>query len=224
MADWLTWSEFKDEVLGLLPLDKDRIIQGDDDGTFLEKQIRLAAIDLQNFIPVYRFNHETIYVPSDFVTEGSASRAVLPPQAKIRETWLFDTSSETRHPVSPFDWESRFELINGFESVADNRGRMAIDPGAYTFYVYPEVTEGWILSLWWDGLKEEFNADDATPFTFETADAASEFVLGQLARVVERDMAMHQSVFRADPHNPGSYILKRKNLFLSAKERTRMKQ
>lgn len=218
MGDWFTWKEFKDEVKGQRPLDKSRLIQGDD-GTYLDRLIRRGVADLQFFIPVFRLGQETLYYPSDFVSEGHASRGVLPPGAALRDVWLFDVERGCRHPVSVFPWERRFELTRAKCSWLMPNGWIAIDPQAYTFYLWPEVKAGWLLSLFWDGQKDAWQDEEATPFTQDAAEAVADYVGGTIAKEIDRDIQAHLSYFRNDALNPGSYMVKRRNLYLTAKER-----
>jgi hypothetical protein len=222
MGDWFTWSEFKGEVLGLLPLDKSRLIQGDD-GTYLDRLIKLGVMDLQQHIPAYQKFHEAIYHPTDFTLDGKASLSVLPPNGKVRELWLYKNNSDTRHPVIAFDWEKRFELVSGLAHVLDNQGRVAIREDGYQFYIYPAVTDDWLLSMFWDGFKTDFDDNEQTQFASNDpgpAAAVADYVRGTLAKEIERDLVTYEAYFRMSPGNPGSYIHKRKNLYLNAKERT----
>lgn len=217
---------------------------------FLTRTLRHGVLDLQHFIPAFRKMHESIYLPSDFVREGgedptafspsriievghgdderdmrppAASRAVLPPNASVQDVWLFDTSRNRRRAVVDFPWARRFELVNGRVPLNDGKGRIAIDPEGYTFYLYPVVEDGWLVSLWWNGVKLDWKDEEQTPFARETdaADCIADYVKGVFAREIERDLQMWASYFRQDHLNPGSYMLKRRKLFINAKERTR---
>jgi hypothetical protein len=88
-------------------------------------------------------------------------------------------------------------MIRGEEPVNDGNCRIAIDPLGYTFFVYPEVTEGWVLSLTWDGLKLDFQDGEETPFTEEAAGAVAEYVKAKIAREVDRDIGLHDSYMRS---------------------------
>ena len=209
-----TWSEFRNEVLALMPLEKDRLIQGDD-GQLLERYIKLAVIDLQKFVPVYTLNRETVYLPSDFVIEMHASHSVLPPNARLRDVWLFDTNNNRRFPVTEFPWERRFEMVNGHMNLSDHNGRLALDPYGDTFYIYPMVQEGWLVSVYWDGLKSEFRDDEETPFDTLAVAAAADFVQAELSRVVKNDLQISNSYAM-------SYAMKRRDCFLNATERMRV--
>lgn len=222
MVDWLTWKEFKDEVKAQRPLDKSRLIQGDD-GLYLDRLIRRGVADLQQFIPALRTGQETIYLPSDFVIEGNASRGVLPPGAEVRDVWLYNTESQSRHPICEYPWERRFDLTRTHCDMILRNGYITVDPYAYTFYVFPEVQEGWILSMFWDGQKDAWRDEEATPLTQGAAEAVADYVGGTIAKEINNDVTMHLAYFRNDPNNPGSYLLKRRNLYLTAKDRARIK-
>lgn len=235
-----TWGDFKNEVLGLMPLDKDRLIQGDD-GQFLTRLIKLAAIDLQRNVRVYTLNQEEDMQPSDFTADGYASVGTLPAGARVREVWLLETqtdySSSTEnsgdsgegattkvvwYPVRETSWDARHALANNAMGINDNNGRIALSPdGSGQFYVFPQVTDtnSRVLKLFWDGLKTEFADNDQTSFDTLAVEAAAEYVKGRLAREVQNDLALYNSYFHP---MTGSYTLKRKDCFLYAKERTRV--
>lgn len=233
MSDWYTWKEFCDGVKGLLTVDSNR--RGAE--LFTEGMIRQGAIDLQDFIPAYRVGHETIYLASDFVTSGSASIATLPPEAQVRDGWMCNLDTSLRIPMRDMSWMDRMQMVHGGIPINDQNARIAIDPNAHMFFAYPAVAAPWCVSIFWDGLKLEYPAtivfDRATgkfsdnddpkvnqevPFDEGAMLAVADFVKGKLAREVDRDLTMYQSYFHPIQ---GSYTVKRKNLYLTAKARTR---
>ena len=258
-CDYKTWAEFQEQVLGLLPLDKSRLIQGDlivdTKSAFMTGLMRQAIIDLQNYIPNNRKGHETVYYPQDFTTEGLASKGTLPPQAALQDAWLFRLQTDrrtkrlwdddpgvdeplvyhpneqlirevkpqpptgpARYPLKEFGWEKRFELVNGMVALNDNQGRICVDPYCHQFYVYPEVTEGFLMSLFWDGTKLDYKDDELVPFTEQTAGAVAAFVRGMIARDIDKDMAAYASYFG----NGGTYVTRRRDLYLAALDQGRM--
>lgn len=215
----LTWSQFVALVNGMLTVDSDR--SGVE--TYRLAQIRQGVIQLQTLIDGYRLNHETVYDPSDFVTEGHASRGVKPPQsANIEVSYckLVEDSNGVkrthRHPTKPFDWSERFKLIHGRVAVNDGHALVSIDRQGYTFYIYPEVFDGFLVSMHWDGLKLDFKDDEETPFDEAAAGAVAEFVKGQIEREVNRDIAMHDSHMK-------TYSMKLPLLFTREKEKRELK-
>ena len=232
-GDWYTWAEFKAAVRELLPIDKNR--QGlqdttDDDGNtvpgYISLMLRQAVIDLQRFIPQYRKMHETLYFPQDFATEGAASRGVLPPFAEVTDAYLFNFENEQRHPLSDgFPWGQRHELTSGQQGLPDNNGILCIEPDAYKFYVYPKVEGQWVVSLNWDALldsgKSDFNDQELVPFPEDATFAVSEFIKGHIAREINKDTAAFATYFHP---RTGTYSVARRNLALSAKERTRSRR
>ena len=212
---WFTWSEFKEEVLKLLPVDRRRVGPGmqDEDGQegFLTAKIKQGCIDIQQFVPRYRANNESIYLPEDLVVEGAASRGVLPQQALIRDVWFWAVAKTTRYPVVDFPYDRRFELVNGLETLPDNQGRIAKDPSAYTFYLYPEVKDDNAISIFWDGIKTDYGDDEHVPFDLQAAGAVAAYVKGHIMRDIEKDNAGYATYFH--PQN-GSYIIARTNLYL----------
>lgn len=77
---------------------------------YYRNQIRQAVLDLQNFIPEFTKNHETIYYPQDFAIDGRASVGALPPLAKVTDAWYYSVSKQIRVPVVEAPWERRFDL------------------------------------------------------------------------------------------------------------------
>lgn len=213
---WLTWAEFKEEVLVLLPVDRRRVGPGiqDEDGQegYLTRTLKQGVIDIQQFVPRYRENHESIYLPEDLTVEGSASRGVLPQQALIRDVWFWIDADTARYPVLEFPWNRRFELVNDLIELPDNQGRFTRDPQSYYFYLYPEVKDGNAISIHWDGLKTDFGDDEDVPFDRQMAGAVADYLKGRIMRDIEKDNVGYGTYFH--PSN-GSYITKRTNLFLA---------
>lgn len=90
-----------------------------------------------------------------------------------------------RWACDPWPWEDRFALVTGKVAVNNNRGRYCIDPQGYTAYIYPAVYDTWLMSVWWDGLKLEFNPGDETPFDEMTAVAVAFYLKAQIALEVQ---------------------------------------
>ncbi len=85
-----TWAQFTAAVNNLLPIDASRL------GSVLSLMglwTRIAVIEIQGLIPYFRQNHEYLYLPGDFVLEGYASRAAIPPQARVRQAFLITYSN-----------------------------------------------------------------------------------------------------------------------------------
>lgn len=211
----MLWSLFKTTVKDLLLVDKNR--QGATG--FIDTQIQMAVIDLQEMIPQLRIGNETLYLPGDFAQEGSADRAVLPPNCYPREAYLvkcFDDGHADRHPCDQIDYQKRFELVEGVYPVNDNRGVIAIDPQSYTFYAYPHLTDGWLLSLFWDGQKYDFLDDEQVPFELDVANAVSLYVKAMLQKHVQKDGEQYDLFMGRSPapeHSPpGTYLGERRKL------------
>lgn len=214
MNDYFKWSEFKAEVLKLLPIEANRVGVGATD--YLDSLIVQAVIDLQRVIPGFQINHETIYYPDDMVVEGKASRLVKPPQSAFKSLSLFKTNDDdelVRHHSIAFPYEYRFQLINGQVAVNDKLARHAIDDAGYTMYVYPVPADsGWHVSLFWDGQKFDFDDDEQVPFTQAAAFAVSLFVQSRTTITVENDVQM-KTDYAAD------YAEAKKKLYLDDKDK-----
>ena len=255
MTDYLTWSQWKANVLALMPQDTQRIglmdavTPGDGLG-YIPKLIIQGVLDLQDFIQSYRKRHESLYYPDDFVSEGRASVGTLPPQANIQEAWLWHIDRSNRFAVEQVSWSDRFHLVNhshrvpnplgvglnsgnpivdltneSFAAIAKLdqipatgpkcRALMAVDPAAHLFYFYPEVLDGWLVSIFWDGRKCDWRESELVPFDDEEAWAVAAFCRAKIALEVDRDPVRHDSIWR-------DYALKRTNLYIARKENGRL--
>jgi hypothetical protein len=210
-GDYYKWSEFTEDVMAYLPVDKDRV--GAEE--YIQRLLTQGVLDLQFHIVAYRKLHETIYTPSDFSVQGCAAKATLPPGAVVRDAWLFHIDSQTTLGLWDFEWARRNELIYGTQLVP----RICIAPDTHTFHVYPIPSAGWLVSLWWDGMKSEFQPEEELPFPKEdkrVSMAVAEFIKGKLAREVQKDMGLYESFFHP---RLGSYSVARRDLYLTAQAR-----
>lgn len=222
-TDWFTWAEFTAACRELMPIEKQRMGLQDDNGVdgFITRNIRIAVIDLQNYVTSYRKNHETIYYPQDFVTEGYASKGVLPPNAHLKDISFInnkaDDAGNFRYPATRLPFSDRFDLINGCKLLPDQHGRITVDDAGYTFYAYPVIGDGWVLSVLWDGMgvgnvKLDFKADELVPFEEDCAECVADYVKARIAREVDKDMEMFASYQQ-------SFMAKRKDLYLRNKDK-----
>jgi len=170
-----------------------------------DKFIRDGVIKVQSIIPEFTVNHETLYRPEDLVVEGMASKGIKPPQSAINDAYLVKittTDSDgnelanpavSRFPLMQVAWADRFALVKGAPCVNDGIGCIAIDPKGYQFYVFPEVFDCWLLSMFWDGLKLDFKEDELTPFTEEMAGTVAHYVRAEIAREISKNMDEYRS-------------------------------
>lgn len=178
----------------LLPIEAQRVGVGSTATDYRDSLIRQAVIELQRIIPGYRINHETIYYPGDLVQEGLAKRGTRPPQSIFKDLTIFRINSsgecDARHAGVPHDWNLRLELVHGSVCVNDKQCRFSMDPsGNRTFYIYPmPEDENWLVSMFWDGQKLDFQDDEQVPFTEAAARAVALFVKANSASDVEDDI------------------------------------
>jgi hypothetical protein len=210
--------------------------------------IRQGVIDVQSFVPAMKVGHETLYRPSDFADEGKASLAVLPPQAEVRDAFLFNYNDGTRYPLLQFPWERRFELVTGSNlDLIANNGCICIDPAGYKFYVYPGINslvKAPTASITTDPTVQILS-DTAGPVASErTADfilsvnwdgqkldfkdwEQTPFTEEMAAAVADYTMARIKLIVDENPaiagQFMGQYQTKRTNLYLNSKLRTRVK-
>lgn len=120
-----------------------------------------------------------------------------------------------RYPTEPWPWADRQALINGRIPVNSGIAKFCVDPQGYKFYIYPRVYDGWLLSMWWDGLKLDFQDEDHTPFDEAMAGAVALFVKAHISREVDKDLPMYESYMK-------SYLLAKQGLYVSAREKKGM--
>jgi hypothetical protein len=308
-----TWSQFTAAVNSLLPIDASRLGSVP---SLMALWTRLAVIELESLIPAYRQNHETLYHPGDFVLEGYASRASLPPQARVKDTFLVEYDSCagnglgpnlvvagasygadgsfvvsvgtggsyayskglndinlvngsqtltangtflaqgvivtlngspnqqvnavvqvnnlgssipqlnsisnvttsiakcTRFPLIDFAWSKRMDLVNGCAPVNDHRGFICFDPQGETFYTYPGIKDCQNVSVFWDGMKIQFQPDEMTPFSEQMTLVVADAVESRLRQTVDKDIPLSQEC-------QNRYINGRSLLAIEAKDRMR---
>jgi hypothetical protein len=215
-----TWAAFQTAVLNLLPADKNRL--GPVAAT-IALWTRLAVIEIQNFIPQYRAGHETLYLASDFVGEGYASVSSTPPGAMFRDAYLVlykkdhtgvviqkPSASCTRTRLEPVAWLARMDLVHG--RVPGDCAFITIGPEVHSFYVYPSVKDGQAVSIFWSGIKSEFNAQELTPFDTQMTLVVADWVKSRLAREVDKDLPLAADYMT-------SYKTGRAALYLLAREK-----
>ncbi len=197
-AKTYTWSQFTAAVTALLPVDSARI---GSIPALIGLWTRQAVIEIQRLIDAFRTGHETLYHASDFVLEGYAARATLPPQGKLRGSWLviYDKDQNgkalpncKRHSLDSYDYGNRMALVHGKVAVNDGRGVICIDPQVRYFYVYPGVKDCQAVSVFWDGIKTEFQPDELTPFTEAMTQVVADYVKSRIALEVDKDIPLSE--------------------------------
>lgn len=215
-----TWSQFKAGVLALLPVESQRIgpVQ-----PYIALLIRQAVIECEQMVPWLRTGHENLYQASDFIGEGWASKAALPPQARIKDAFIVeydrDCSGAARNPLNckrfplvDWPWESRMGLINAGVAVNNGQGKICFDAQAETFYVYPNVRDCQNVSLFWDGLKINFQDNEMTPFDEQMTLVVADYVKSRTSREIDKDLPLAESYDE-------SYRKGRRLMFLNLKDR-----
>lgn len=189
MSDYQT---FRINVRTLLTVDKDRLGISETDG-FIDKMIRQSLIEVQTYVPKYQIGHETVYGPDDLVVEGSGSVGTLPEQAKITGVSMGEVGNPcTRQPLDEYAWGCRFDLTCGGCSYS-----FILDPHANKFYVSPKVTDGYQVSMFYDGMKLDFAATDTVPFDEAVELVVADYVTAKIERRVNKDLPMHESYMKS---------------------------
>ena len=225
--DYYTWAEFKEEVLKLLPLDRKRIGEttatGDTASDFLNSLMVQAVIQLQRVIPSFRTNHETIYYPEDMVREGMACRISKPPQSAFRDLSLFRINEDEtvdRHQGVPYSWANRFDLVNGAVPSNDSDAHYSIEPSGATLYVYPmPENECWLVSLFWNGQKVDFDDEEKVPFSQAAALAVSYFVKANTSMEIEDGVSAAEKYLKLFGDEKTRLYIDRKSTRLNSSHR-----
>lgn len=214
----MNWADFVAAVLVDLPVDNERIGVATGDPSFLSHQLLYSVIDIQKMVPFYRAGHETVYGPDDLVLNGLASVGVLPNaegQCRPLDAYYKKTGSQcVSQPFTTYDWGNRFDLVCGNPRITNCQFLFTFDPWGKDFMVFPSVGNRHQVSLFWEGVKLEFEDADETPFEIDVVEAVALFVKAKIARLVDHDLAEASSYM-------GEYRQKRALLFVDTKERTR---
>lgn len=193
-----TYTQFVELVKGFLPKDAVRL----GITTTLAQLIDQALIDIQSKVPKYRAGHETIYLAEDFVADGNAFKGRLPAGAMLTGAWYVqveeaedeeDEDECIRMPLKFYPWENRSNLTCGDVCYNGPAGHISVDPQRVNFLIRPTFEDPNKISIMWDGLKIDFEDDEAVPFDERCALAVSEFVRSKLARLVDKDLAAYAS-------------------------------
>lgn len=207
----MKWSEFSAKIDTFLTVDSDR--QGSEAYVGLMKL--QAAAELQHAIPSYTKRHEAVYSFSDTVEEGEACIITLPPQpfktTEITERIQLEDGTWSTRGGRDQGWEARTSMINGTLAVNAGNCAFAVAPEGDRAYVYPKITEDDLISIFYTGIKTEFNDDEDTPFDDEAALACAEFVKAKMAREVDNDLNLHQSYMQSFARKKAQLYVNRKN-------------
>lgn len=118
-----------------------------------------------------------------------------------------------RFPLKDFAWEHRFSLVNGGAALNDGKGAICFDPEAETFYVYPAVRDCQNVSVFWDGLKINFQPYEITPFDEQMTLVVSLWVKAMISREVDKDLPLSEDYMN-------SYKQQRRMLYITMKDRS----
>ncbi len=103
-----------------------------------------------------------------------------------------------RYAAATYPWKNRYDLIEG--SVCYNAGQamVSFDPNSLYFYVGPivldEDTDGknHYFELNWDGVRIDWDDEDATTMDEQATSCVAEFVQSQFYRHIDRDLPAAQ--------------------------------
>lgn len=203
----MIYSEVRDAVRALVTVDGNRHGVSKGLATYFDRMVRLGLIDLQSYIEQLRANHRDVFTQTDLIQEGAASSGAMP-DGKIRDAYYITKGNCAcvQRPLIPYPWANRNDLICGQSKLFGWRYFISIDPTASEFLIFPALTAGAELWLYWDGIKKTWADGDATRFTEEEAQAVAYYVKAHIAREVDKDLllsASYMSDYIGDPNKVG---------------------
>ena len=175
---------------------------------------------------------QTITVSSTFVAQGmvvtlngttgspiasivqSASQGSEIPQLNSIANVTKSIAKCQRYQLKDYAWENRMHLVNGKAPLNGGEGFISFDPQGETFYVFPGIKDCQNVSVFFDGLKINFQPDECTPFTEQMTLVVADYVKRRLTREVDKDIPLSESFEM-------SYERGRGLLYLEARERMR---
>lgn len=212
------------EIAGLANIVDTTIDNGKDDlsggAPILEQFIRQAVIQLQTFVEFYRTNHQTTIAFADVTDSGEASTGTMPAgEPMLRDAYYVNVADGwKRNPIESYDWDNRFDLMNGSPMMATGTFFMAVNPGASQFLVFPALLDGNQLELFWDGIKLSFVDADVTPFDEGAVQCIADYVLSELRR------RPPFNDYKSSQSHMLSYVRKRLELFRNTQDRLRIRK
>ncbi len=214
-----TFLEFKDYARSLVTVDGARYGVSIGNAKYFDRQVTLALLDLQSFIPQLREGHRSVFKEFDLIQEGEASVGILP-EGVITDAYYVKTATCpcTSRPFVPYPFEHRMDLFCGKPRITGWQYFFSVDPFASKFIVYPKVTETSSLWLYWNGVKGDFDDADVVRFGNEEAEAVGFFVKARICREVDKDLVLAQSYWTSYAGGPGVLGI-RSRLFTDWKRR-----
>lgn len=207
----MTWATFKLSVRQLLPVESERLNVGVGANNLFDLFTRLGVIELQSLVPSLRVGHETLFHLADVTVDEQACFGSVPDGAVLREAYYInDTTRCYREPLRSYPWDNRYDLICG----ASGYNAIAVDPQGETFILYPALTAGYSLSLIWDGTKLDFADADLVPFDEVCVQAVADFVGARIARQVDQDFQMYESLM-------ASFLRKSGHIYVDENDKSR---
>lgn len=181
----------------------------------VESELRATVIDLQHHIRAYTLGQEDTFTADDVEDEGNASVGTLSDGAQVRSARI-ERSDEPQAELSIkeacrlVDWADRFDLL---VQSTDCGARIAISPKGDQFMVTPRLDfPRPQLLIEWDGMKLNFEDNDATPFDEGAVQAVGYGINAALAAEWGESVGQQQ-LWR------GKYAEERSKLYLRHKRR-----
>lgn len=212
----MTWAEFNAEIRTYLTVHNRR--QGIQ--ALIDTLIKTAAIDLQTTTAHLQNYHEDTLTPEDLTVDNFASYGNLP-AGEIRSARLIsldpDTATHDRLRYLYLNQVSARNWLDFAGGIAGNgEGSIFLDPIRRQFAFVPALGLDSLLIIEWDGVKEDFEDADITPFDRRCAQAAAKYVLSFLCRSIDNDQASSLAYERG-------YLQAKRIIYSDGLSRARMK-
>lgn len=196
----MNYGQFKALVRDFIPLDSIRA----NSGTFIDRLIKSASLQLVSFIPGYDSPAEVRFVKADAITVGNAHLVTLPSgsellHALIAYRYADDVTVEgdsndpaardyKHRPLAIYpDWTDRFHVIN-----SDSGNTAAYDPVTNRLFFTPLLEDNSDLVVNVRLRATDWADPDEVPFNHADAECVSHFVAAGVARHIEKNLKLHE--------------------------------
>lgn len=185
----LTWAQFVAQVRIFLTVDSNRIGATD----YVTELIKLGAVEVQDSLEFYRIGHTATWEADDVERDGFASSVELPSGAYLRELYHLKLGEAClERPLYWYPYSNKRDLTCGMVSIS-RAFRFTTDPQGRKLWVYPAITPGYAIKLDYDGVRDDFADADLVPFDKKVAKVVADFVMAEVARKVDGDLAASAS-------------------------------
>jgi|TARA_Y100000310_G_scaffold175913_1_gene176035 hypothetical protein len=136
----MTFAEFKVIVNEFLLLEGIR--KGRSLDAYRNRMLRMAVIEIQEYVEFYRQSHETLYDEGDVAEEGQASSGLLPAGADLQAAFLIkrvDGEDKCKIPIKEHPWSEK-HILTCADVGCPPHPRIAVNPQITKFTMTPTLT------------------------------------------------------------------------------------